>query len=55
MTQYVKLFPLPDPKTGVAMEMITIVKKICKTILSAQSDGLATGLEELVLKTFELA
>lgn len=55
MTQYVKSFPLPDPKTDTALELIATAKRLYQEIPSIQAEELATSMERLVQMAFGLS
>ena len=54
MTQYVEKFPLPDPMTPLAKEIVRDVKKIYEQTPSQQADKLAEKLETKIATAFGL-
>jgi hypothetical protein len=55
ITQYVERFPLPDPSTALAAQMISLSKKIYQLIPSAEASTLEQQLDTLVWKSFGLS
>jgi adenine-specific DNA-methyltransferase len=54
ITQYVELFPLPDPKCDEAIAIIDLVKQIHANTPSTEADQLATALDVQIWKIFGL-
>lgn len=54
ITQYVEKFPLPDPDTITAREIIDTAKRIYADAKTAEADALAKTLDGLVWKAFGL-
>lgn len=54
ITQYVELFPLPDPICDEAIAIISIAKEIYHKTPSAEADQLAANLDKLIWQAFGL-
>lgn len=54
ITQYVKLFPLPDPNLAESITIINLAKVIYEKTPSAEADKLGFELETLIWKAFGL-
>ena len=54
ITQYVELFPLPNPACDEAMTIIALAKKIYTKTPSTEAEQLATNLDSLVWRAFGL-
>lgn len=52
MTQYVKQFPLPDPSSATAREMIRLAKAIYRLASSEKARELEDELDRLVWQAF---
>jgi len=55
MTQYVAQFPLPDPKTSIANEIISIAKRIYEVTPGDEAANLTKKLDALVRTAFGVA
>jgi hypothetical protein len=55
ITQYVERFPLPDPSTSVARQMVALSKKIYQLTPSAEATLLEQQLDASVWKAFGLS
>ncbi len=55
ITQYVELFPLPDPNRSEAKAIVELVKNIYARLPSAEIEGLTSDLDERVWRVFGLA
>jgi adenine-specific DNA-methyltransferase len=54
ITQYVELFPLPNPVINESIEIITLAKEIHAKTPSVQADQLAVALDALIWRVFGL-
>lgn len=54
ITQYVELFPLPDPTRPEAMMIVALVKEIHAKLPSAEADRLAADLDARIWRVFGL-
>jgi adenine-specific DNA-methyltransferase len=54
ITQYVELFPLPDPKRSDVKEIIALAKEIHSKIPSIEADALAVDLDARIWRVFGL-
>jgi hypothetical protein len=54
ITQYVELFPLPDPKCDEAFTIITLAKTIHAMTPSTEADQLAANLDARIWRAFGL-
>ena len=54
ITQYVEKFPLPDPKTKIAKDIISITKSIYKQSVKSDFQDKEFELNKLVYKAFGL-
>ena len=54
ITQYVELFPLPNPVGDEAMAIIALAKEIYIKIPSTEADQLAANLDALIWRAFGL-
>jgi hypothetical protein len=55
ITQYVEQFPLPDPKTPLARDIISNAKAIYDAAGSPEAEALEAGLDPMVWKAFGLS
>lgn len=55
MTQYVEKFPLPDPKTKLARNIVATVKRVYDLTPSEKAERLAAGLEKDIRAAFGLS
>ena len=55
MTQYVEKFPIPDPQTRLAKEIVRIAKRIYKVTPSSEAEVLAGGLEQRIAEAFGIS
>jgi adenine-specific DNA-methyltransferase len=54
MSQYVELFPLPNPASGDALAIVALVKEIHARLPSAEADALAADLDSRIWRVFGL-
>jgi len=54
ITQYVELFPLPNPACQEALEIVALAKAIHAKLPSAEADGLAAELDAKIWRVFGL-
>jgi hypothetical protein len=54
ITQYVELFPLPNPASKAAQQIISLVKNIHAKLPSIEADSLAAELDAMIWKIFGL-
>ncbi|MGH9426283.1 MAG: type II restriction endonuclease subunit M, partial [Terriglobia bacterium] len=55
MTQYVERFPLPEPTTALARQLITLSKEIYALTPSAEASALEQELDLMVWRAFGLS
>jgi len=54
ITQYVELFPLPDPLSEEALVIVALAKEIHSKLPSIEADALSTKLDDLIWQVFGL-